>query len=247
MTEDPPALRRADRERRAGRAPTRPEQAAEELAELAALGKPGDRLGTKDELRTRCGVSVGTFNEALRMLQSRGVVHVKTGPGGGVFVLSQSPMVRLGNSILALDDDAASVTDALRLRDAIDPLLVQDALTHAKAKHIRAMRRELRGMQEAADAGDSVAFVHANWALHARIAEASPSPILRSLYLSLLDLLESHTLSVLAADEHPLPEYIHSRYLLHADLVEAIAARETSTALALIAEHNTSNPANALR
>jgi len=31
-------------------------------------------------------------------------------------------MVRLGNSMLALDDDAASVADAVRLRDALDPL-----------------------------------------------------------------------------------------------------------------------------
>ncbi len=47
--------------------------------------------------------------------------------------------------------------------------------------------------------------------------------MLRSLYSSLLDLIESHTLSVLPADGQPLADYIAERYALHASLVEAIA------------------------
>ncbi|WUX26907.1 GntR family transcriptional regulator [Streptomyces sp. NBC_01438] len=42
-------------------------------------------------MRNQCGVSVGTFNEALRLLQSRGLVTVKPGPGGGLFSGEQSP------------------------------------------------------------------------------------------------------------------------------------------------------------
>ena len=240
MTVDPPALRRSDWAPPSQRNLTRPEQAAEEIASLAAALAPGERLGTKIELRVRCGVSVGTFNEALRMVQSRGIVRVKPGPGGGLFAGDPSPMVRLGNSMLALDTDAASVADAVRLRDAIDPLLVEDALTHAKAKDIKAMRAELQKMKRAANARDSTAFVHANWALHARIAAVSPSPIMRSLYSSLLEMIESHLLSVLPTDEQPLPEYIQSRYELHAELVEAIADRNLR-ALDLIAEHNTTS------
>lgn len=241
MSLDPPALIRAHWAPPQDRSLTRPAQAAREIEALAASLRPGDRLGTKHELRARCRVSVGTFNEALRMVQSRGIVRVKPGPGGGVFVDSPSPMVRLGNSMLALDEDAASVADAIRLRDAIDPLVVEDAMEHANASQITAMRTELRRMKAAVDAGDSTAFVHANWALHARIADASPSPMLRSLYSSLLDIVESHLLSVLPADEQPLPEYVQYRYDLHAALVDAIADGDRK-ALDLIAEHNTSMP-----
>src|SRR4051812_46758310 len=92
MVAEAPALRRADSEPRAtAPAATRPEQAAELIASLAAAAEPGDRLGTKDELRARCGVSVGTFNEALRLVQSPGVVTVRPGPGGGLFASRQSP------------------------------------------------------------------------------------------------------------------------------------------------------------
>ncbi len=238
MTEIAP-LSRTDWERRLGdRSQTRPEQAAEQLAVMAAELHPGDRLGTKEELRTACGVSVGTFNEALRMAQARGIVTVRSGPGGGLFASRQSHMVRLGNSMLALDDDAASVAEAVRLRNALDPLLVQDALEHASAHDIKALRRELAQMKTAAESGDSTAFVRANWALHARIAELSPSAILRSFYLNLLEIIESHLLDVMPVDEEPLPEYIHDRFQLHAELIEAIAAHDPR-ALDLIHEHNT--------
>ena len=191
----------------------------------------------------RCGVSVGTFNEALRLVQARGVVTVRPGPGGGLFASRQSPMVRLGNSVLALDEDAASVADAVRLRDALDPLLVEDALRHASRGDVTAMRRELKRMRKAAADLDGIEFIHANWALHARIAEVSPNAMLRSFYLSLLEIIESHTLSVQPVAEQPLPEYIESRYDLHAALVEAIAERDEAQALALIREHNTTTTA----
>jgi DNA-binding FadR family transcriptional regulator len=218
---------------------TRPEQAAEVITALARGAEPGHRLGTKDELRARCAVSVGTFNEALRLVQARGVVTVRPGPGGGLFVSRQSLQVRLGNSMLALDEDATSVADAVRLRDALDPLLVQDALRHAADGDIAAMRDELARMQIAAEGPDPTAFVQSNWALHARIADVTPNALLRAFYMSLLDTIESHTLSVLPDEEHPLPEFIRSRYQLHAELVQAIADRDDARALALVHEHNT--------
>lgn len=240
MSTDPPALRRADWEHRPSRGRTRPEQAADLLAAKAMSLQPGERLGTKDELRAACGVSVGTFNEALRMVQARGLVTVRSGPGGGLFASRQSPMVRLGNSMLALGDEAASVADAFRLRHALDPLLVEDALEHASAHDIAALRAELEQMKVAAGDGDSAGFVRANWALHARIADISPSAMLRSFYLNLLEITESHLLAVMPEDG-PLRDYVHSRYELHVDLIDAIGAHDRR-ALDVLQEHNAGGP-----
>jgi DNA-binding GntR family transcriptional regulator len=147
-------------------------------------------------------------------------------------------MVRLGNSMLSLDEEAASVADAVRLRDALDPLLVADALECASARDIAALRTALDQMKVAADTEDSTAFVRANWALHARIAAISPSAMLRSFYLNLLEIIESRLLAVQPVGDEPLPEYIQRRYELHAALVEAVAAGDPR-ALDLIREHNT--------
>jgi DNA-binding FadR family transcriptional regulator len=222
---------------------SRVDVAAARIAAVAGASEPGTRLGTKQELRLRCGVSVGTFNEALRLLQSRGLVTVRPGPGGGLFAAEQSPMVRLGNSVLALDAAETSVADAAAIRDALDPLLVRSALWHASPADIAGMRQQLQEMAAAVRAQDPTAFIHANWRLHARIAAVSPNAMLRSIYLSLLDLIESHTLLVLPVPDQPMPEYLQERYQLHCALVEAVAAGDRPAALRLIAEHNMTAPA----
>lgn len=213
--------------------------AAERIAGLAQEYEPGARLGTKGELRKAIGVSVGTFNEALRLLQSRGIVSVRTGPGGGVFAAAQSPMVRLGNSVLALDTDETSVADAIRIRDALDPLLVNDAVRYSSASDIEDMREPLRIMAAAVENLDSTAFTRANWDLHAKIASISPSRILQSFYSSLLEIIQSHTLLVVPTSAKHA-HYMAERYALHAALVDAIEARAADRAQALIHSHNTS-------
>lgn len=224
---------------RANGGTSRAEAAARHLLEMAEAAGSGVRLGTKEELRTLCGVSVGTFNESLRLLQARGVITVRPGPGGGLFTAAQSPMVRLGNSVLALDTEQTDVAQAIRIRDALDPLLIEDALWHASPADIAGLRDQLQAMADAVTTEDPVAFVHANWKLHARIAGISPNGLLRSLYSNLLDLIEAHTLAVQPFGEQPLGEYVAERHRLHADLVDALDRRDRDEALRLIHAHNT--------
>lgn len=152
--------------------------------------------------------------------------------------------MRLGNSVLALDSELTSVVDAVRIRDALDPLTIEDALWHASRADTAQMRQQVERMSAAVESGDSTAFVRANWGLHARIAAVSTNLMLRSIYTSLLDIIESHTLSVMPVTEQALPSYIAQRYRLHHDLVEAIADRNRDQALALIREHNTTDKIN---
>lgn len=217
---------------------SRAERAAARIAELVRGSAAGTRLGTKNELREVCEVSVGTFNETLRLLQARGLVEVKPGPGGGLFVAEQSPMVRLGNSVLALDADAASVADAVRIRDALDPLVIADAQRYSSPADIDAYRGQVAAMLAATEALDPVEFLHANWRLHALIAAVNPSAMLRSLYTALLDMVESHTLAVLPIQDHPLEDVLRERYQVHADLVEAIATRDPDEVARLSHQHS---------
>lgn len=218
---------------------SRPEQTALVIGRLAEQLPPGARIGTKRELQERCGVSKGTFNEALQILQARGVITLRSGPGGGLFAAKPTPIARLGNSILALDAAQADVSGAVRIRDALDPLLIDDALEYGSAADIARMRMSLDEMQAAIDADDPMAFVRANWDLHAAIARITPDTVLRTLYLSLLEVIESHTLAVEEATEKSLPEYIVERHKLHVELVEALDRRDRERARQLIAEHST--------
>jgi DNA-binding FadR family transcriptional regulator len=238
---DAPALRRSEWDAAAAkRRPlsTRAEMAAQQLAEFVASVGPGGRLGTKDHLRAWCGVSVGTFNEALRLLQARGLVTVRSGPGGGLFACEPAPIVRLGNVMLALDAHRASVADAIRVRNALDVLLVEDAVWHADEGDIAGLRDRLAHMAAAAESSDGIAFLHANLALHARIAAISRNVMLSSIYIGLLDVIEAHTLGVVPAAQQPLPESLWERHQVHARLVDAIAVQDPAAALGIIDQHN---------
>ena len=234
---DPPALRRADWGPAVGR--SRAEIAADLVARLAAEAVPGSRLGTKDELRARCGVSVGTFNETLRLLSARGVVTSRPGPGGGLFAAEQAPVTRLAHALLALDASAADVTGALRIRNALEPLLWQDALWHASPADVEHLRGLLIPMRSAADSADVDAFVRANWRLHAQVADLTPHTLLRSLYVHLLGFVEQHALGVEPRPDVPLDEHIRDRCRLHAALVDALDKRDEEQLMRLLSEHDT--------
>ncbi len=74
--------------------------------------------------------------------------------------------------------------------------------------------------------------------------------LLRSIYLSLLDLVESHTLTIPVVAHFPAPDgmvsYMTDRHRNRAALVEAIAARDSDTALRLITERQPNEETNQL-
>jgi len=162
-------------------------------------------------------------------------VTVRPGPGGGLFAAEPSPTVRLGSAVLALRPGDVTVPHALAVRDALDPLVVDDAVRHATGADVAALTA-LRDEMRAA-LGDPEAFLDANWRLHLRMAAISPNPILRSLYAGLMAVVRDRTTRVTA----PGPEaaaHLRSRYDLHARLVAAVAAGDTARAAALAAAHH---------
>jgi DNA-binding FadR family transcriptional regulator len=211
---------------------SRAASAAAMLAELAAAAPPGSRLGSKDDLRVRCGVSVGTFNEAVRLVQARGLVAMRPGPGGGLFATQQSPIVRLGNSVLDLDGRPTAEGEADRIADALEPLLIDDALWHASPADIAEMRSCLDDMAAATASGEWRGYTQAHWRLHRYIASVSPNEMLRSLGTNLFDLIESATV------RHTVgrPD-LSERYELHRALVDAIDARDRDAAMGALAMH----------
>lgn len=73
----------------------------------------------------------------------------------------------------------------------------------------------------------------------------SPNAILKSIYLSLLEVVESPTASDQPVGRKPLAEYLAELHQLDVDLVDALDTRDRTGAMRLIHKHNIPQPPKA--
>lgn len=203
------------RESRVSRAAALARQLETEIVEKELPA--GQRLGTKDDLRQRFSVALPTVNEAIRMLETRGLITVRPGPGGGVFVAARSFRIRSSQLILGLNWPTAEATDTRIVRNALEPLVCREAALYRTADDVRDLRRLLGEMKDAF--GQPRLWWARDWALHRRIARICRNAPLYSIYLTLLDFLEE----VLDELETPEPQY-ETLYAIHEEIVAAIEA-----------------------
>jgi DNA-binding FadR family transcriptional regulator len=144
----------------------------------------GHWLGTKDDLRRKYDVAYGTLNETLRILQERGYVTSRTGPGGGLFATMPSASDRL-QRLLSNFPEPGSLRDCAEVRHALEEAVSVDAARSRSRADIADLRRIVAGMGEAT--ADGAEYLHQNWRLHRRIAECCRNRLLANLYITLLD------------------------------------------------------------
>jgi len=212
---------------------SRAEALAREIEEEISTGvlNTGDRLGTKDDLRQRFNVAVATVNEAVKLLDTRGMVEARPGPGGGVFVASPASRMRSGPMFMGFEWTEASMADYHEVRNALEPIIYHHAARYRSEADIRALRSILASM--AAHLDQPRAYARYNTAFHRRIAKLSPNAPLRSMYVTLLDFFEND----LAVEN--LPDTVHPDNIdVHRQLVDAIEQGDVAELELAIRRHD---------
>lgn len=141
--------------------------------------------------------------------------------------------VAIGPQLLSLSTDAVLTADAIVVRDALEPVMLADAVRYARPEDVGELRRLLSVMTRRLDS--PVDFLRADWALHRRIAQISPNEVLRQVYLSLVTTLEDNVDAIVSDKSHP--DYLQRRLRLHADIVEAIADSDAGAVAELVDQH----------
>lgn len=214
---------------------TRAEQLAAAVEAQLAAGAvaPGTSLGTLETLREASGLSKPTVSEAVRLLADRGLVRIKPGRGGGIFVAERGPVVRLRNTLLRATEEPTTVADAIELRDHLELLVDLGAARLRTDADVDDLRRLLATMEQAPD---WEGFLAANWRLHERIAAICPNAMARAVYVGTLGHLSSASAHV--ADGADASTYRARRLADHVELVDAIADGDPDRVREAVLRHN---------
>lgn len=181
----------------------------------------GAHLGRRAELMERFGMSPTIMNEVLRILRDRDLVKVRPGTGGGIFVASQPPQVRLGGMDLWFNDTTIQPLDLFEARVHLESALIKIAFERSNEEDVHRMRSAVSRMSQAAQARE---YLDAVLHLHRDMVAAARVPVLDEMHQVICALLSSNLSRATFIKGHRtlLAKSIKN----HADLVEAIATRD---------------------
>ncbi len=192
----------------------------------------GARLPNERDMGDAFGISRGTLREALRLLESWGIVTVRAGRDGG-------PIVRYPRSEALAEGLAAvlrlrrvDVSDLLVARRAIEPELARLAASHVTQAQVDSMSGTVDVMQAATCQLEE--YLEANARFHMLVAEAAGSTPLQ-IFSESLKTIADGSLARLSIDDARRRAVVSA----HVRVVTALTARQPDLAAEAMRDHLT--------
>jgi GntR family transcriptional repressor for pyruvate dehydrogenase complex len=210
-------------------------QIREELAE--GRWKPGDRLPSERDLSERFRVSRASVREAIRALESMGLVKIKTGEGTYVASGAEAVLSPLVSIILQQKDVLLDIYEA---RKVIEPEIAAMAARRAGAEEIQQMEEILEDQARQIAQGDS--GLEADTVFHSLLTQSTKNKVFLRLSEAIVDSLhESRERSL----------QIHGRAARslagHREILKAIRAKDPVRARQAMLKHLIAIERNILR
>ena len=170
------------------------EEAAEQIAHKVRTGelRVGDKLPGERTLAVQMEISRPTLREAVRILVEAGLLEVRRGPGGGMFVAADVVPVDLVRQRSTMRvGEVAAVLEARRL---IEPRVAQLAAVRATEDDFVALERSIEAMRRICERGytdaDEDRFLQLDVQCHLALARAAANPTIETLMRTLIRQLE---------------------------------------------------------
>jgi GntR family transcriptional repressor for pyruvate dehydrogenase complex len=209
-------------------------QIREELADDRL--KPGDRLPAERELSVRFQVSRASVREAIRALESMGVVTIKTGDGTYVSTGSEVLLSPLVSIILQQKDVLLDIFEA---RKVIEPEIAALAAKRAGPEEIQQMEDVLEDQARQIAQGDT--GVEADSAFHSLLTQSTKNKVFLRLNDAVVDSLRETRERSLQIHGRP------ARSLAgHREILTAVRAKDPRRARQAMLQHLTAIEQNVL-
>jgi GntR family transcriptional repressor for pyruvate dehydrogenase complex len=206
------------------------EDVMNQIAALITGGtlKKGDQLPSERELSETCKVSRATVREAIRSLESRGMIETRQ--GNGTYVLVSGDNVGVSQLAASLMTERDELIDIFEIRKIIEPSIAQLAAKYANSKDIAELEGILAQQRMGVAAGKYMAETDALF--HLTLARISKNRILSRLVQAIVELLSNMEGEYLATASRA------SKSLQgHAKILDAVASEDCVAARHAMIDH----------
>jgi GntR family transcriptional repressor for pyruvate dehydrogenase complex len=191
----------------------------------------GDQLPSEKDLAERFALSRITIRDALRVLESEGLIEIRVGARGGAFVARPSAH-RVSDSLTTLLRlQQITIEELTEARLMVEPHVALLAAERATADDIKVMERAVANAQATRAAGDPRFMPH-SVVFHLALAEAAKNQVLLSTVNSFRTPFHEALAALLPADD------MAERAIAdHLQILNAIRARDGQRAHDVMHEH----------
>ncbi|HEY5014133.1 MAG TPA: FCD domain-containing protein [Acidimicrobiia bacterium] len=187
---------------RNGRPREKPQQIADELRALIISGElsEGDSLGHEPDLVERFGVSRPSLREALRILETEGLITVLRGVHGGVVVHAPDERMTARTAALVLQARNVELADVFEARRLLEPIAARAVATsRGRRAAVKDLRALVRAEEDAIE--DPERFGVANAAFHQRLVSLAGNQTLTIVAEMLNEIVVRAVTAVSRADD----------------------------------------------
>jgi DNA-binding FadR family transcriptional regulator len=200
-----------------------------EAAILEGRLRPGDRLPSERELAEQMGVSRPSIREAIRVLESGGVIEARRGPGAGLTVTAERNAI---GRVIALQAATRSIPigDLVSVRAALEAMAARLAAKQGGSDELPRLIHDMR------IAGPDDEFLSLDNEFHQAIARASGNQLLPLLMEALRDAMARQMREGFARLDDPVGE---RRRLTaqHANIAKQIELKNEGEAVDAVLAH----------
>jgi len=197
--------------------------------------KAGSRLPAERELADIFKASRGTLREALRVLEQKGLIDIKTGVKGGAVVKDLTTRQVSESLALLIRSQKASLRNLAEFREGVEGMVAALAVERATKEDVRQLKNLLKEAKAHLDAGTEHwdAFIEVDNQIHMALARMARNPIYESVMQTVYDNIQRYFDRFLPRQETILKE----NYQDLCDIIEAVEKGQASEASLLVQGH----------
>jgi GntR family transcriptional repressor for pyruvate dehydrogenase complex len=190
----------------------------------------GDRLPNERALAEQFAASRTSVREALRGLEQAGVIYIKKGVNGGVFVADPDHRLVSRPFQTLLQLRKVTMDNIVEVRLIFEPEAARLAAQRAKPEDLDELKQVIEKMSSAIELGEPPSSFDLKF--HKLIARAAGNPILEMLSESMLEVA-----SQVITELHPSMDVLTHVVKRHREVFEAVRNRDGDLAFGLMSKH----------